>query len=73
MCVSRKGGVYKGNSFLLIVDYRWQDHMPAGAEAKAIAESLMTLMTHRVRVWGGQGTTGTTFLFLSDFTVFLDC
>lgn len=27
MCVPRVGGVYKGNSFLFIADYRWQDHM----------------------------------------------
>lgn len=43
MCVSRKGGAYKGNSFLLIVDYRWQEHMPVGGTAKATADSPMTL------------------------------
>jgi len=43
VCVSEKGDIYKRNSFLLVVDYRWQDHMPAGVVARAIAESHDTL------------------------------
>lgn len=40
--MSRKGSIYKENSFLLILDYSWQDHMLVGAVAKAIADSPMT-------------------------------
>lgn len=42
MSLSRRGGVDKRNSFMLNVNYRWQDHMPVGTAAKAIAHSPMT-------------------------------
>lgn len=67
MSLSRRGGVDKGNSFMLNVNYRWQDHMLVGTAAKAVAHSPMT--PYVCVCFGGGGGGGAAYLKRSSYVL----
>lgn len=70
MSLSRRGGVDKGNSFMLSVNYRWQDHMLVGTAAKAVAHSPMTpYVCVCVCFGGGGGGGGAAYLKCSSYVL----